>query len=130
MFFKNAPDPFDGQLAIERVKGAVHDAHWAEIAHALRFIRIVDSQLGFDEALEREVLRNDAHEVIAADRRFPIALEQFWIASHEGFARDGHAVRPAERLVILDKVVELVEPSLQELRHEWILYDRRIGFAG
>ena len=49
----------------------------------------------FHHALERKILRHDAHEMITADGRLPVALDQFRIALDKRFARHRDAVGPA-----------------------------------
>src|SRR5262245_65913028 len=97
----------------------VHQHHREKIAHALGVVRIVDAELGFDEA-EKWIVFFDAHELIRPDRGFPVTLEQLGVALDERYSRHRDAVRPAVRFVVLDEIVKLVKTALEKLRQEWI----------
>jgi len=66
--------------------------------------------------------------MIAEDRRFPIAHDEFGITLDKGFARDGDPVRPAMGFGICYKIVELIEPLLQKRGDKRVGHDRRVSF--
>ena len=108
---------------------AFHHHHGRQVAHAFRLVGIVNPQFGFNVTLERKIVRDDAHEMITADRRFPKALDQLGIALDEGLARHRHPVRPSIGFCLFIKIVKLVKALLKQHGHPRILHDRRVGLA-
>ena len=80
MLFKNAPHSLFADVAIQRNKITLHQGRRQKIAHALGFVRVIDSELGLDITVKGKIFRRHAHGMIAADTRFPITENELGVA--------------------------------------------------